>query len=391
MRPLSGVCCEWRACLQCACVQVQSWLTDAAVSQAELRALSVAPPLLSAAQAAWGASLAGSGDGLQARFRREVHEALRQAGRSCRVGLVLDGPFVVDVELRLQLAARPKVAVQLEPPGAFAANPPHAALGPTAARWLALQRRGWQVRRRRRGVGGESGRRQEQQSATAAGSDSSRQRAGKRRAVSATVVLHALLLSLRLRAAHRHVAMPCFTPHNHHRRDEPGAGATLQRLAAPAHAGGACGVRLEAQGGRCAALRPGSRPAGALRVRAQPQQEAVAAAHRMSQQQLRRRAAAGHVVAAGPVATRHDVSRAPILCKRLKRQRSATCGAPKCREWHLAGRRPAATRTSCRAAARPDSTIAQYFGAFDVLTRWGGARVQLATQRGRSDLPSPAC
>jgi hypothetical protein len=43
------------------------------------------------------------------------------------------------------LGARYKVALQLHPETDFAANAPLAALGPTAARWRALQARGWQV------------------------------------------------------------------------------------------------------------------------------------------------------------------------------------------------------------------------------------------------------
>lgn len=44
-----------------------------------------------------------------------------------------------------QVGARYRVALQLHPHDDFAANPPHAALGPTAARWRALQARGWRV------------------------------------------------------------------------------------------------------------------------------------------------------------------------------------------------------------------------------------------------------
>jgi hypothetical protein len=63
--------------------------------------------------------------------------------------LALDGPLVVDVALarKPSVARNERVAIQLETPDMFAANPPHAALGPTAARWRALQLRGWQVGR----------------------------------------------------------------------------------------------------------------------------------------------------------------------------------------------------------------------------------------------------
>jgi len=46
----------------------------------------------------------------------------------------------------LQVGARYRVALQLHPHEDFAANPPHGPLGPTAARWRALQARGWRVR-----------------------------------------------------------------------------------------------------------------------------------------------------------------------------------------------------------------------------------------------------
>lgn len=46
----------------------------------------------------------------------------------------------------LQVGARYRVALQLHPQEDFTANPPHGPLGPTAARWRALQARGWQVR-----------------------------------------------------------------------------------------------------------------------------------------------------------------------------------------------------------------------------------------------------
>jgi hypothetical protein len=44
-----------------------------------------------------------------------------------------------------QVGARYRVALQLHPHEDFAANPPRGALGPTAARWRALQARGWRV------------------------------------------------------------------------------------------------------------------------------------------------------------------------------------------------------------------------------------------------------
>jgi hypothetical protein len=68
-------------------------------------------------------------------------------GRRHRLNLALDGPLVVDVALarKPSVARNERVAIQLETPDMFAANPPHAALGPTAARWRALQSRGWQV------------------------------------------------------------------------------------------------------------------------------------------------------------------------------------------------------------------------------------------------------
>lgn len=70
-----------------------------------------------------------------------------QAGKRCRLNVALDGPLVVDVAfMRIpQYGRKERVAIQLETPDMFAANAPHAALGPTAARWRALQSRGWQV------------------------------------------------------------------------------------------------------------------------------------------------------------------------------------------------------------------------------------------------------
>jgi hypothetical protein len=44
-----------------------------------------------------------------------------------------------------QVGARYRIALQLHPHEDFAANPPHGPLGPTAARWRALQARGWRV------------------------------------------------------------------------------------------------------------------------------------------------------------------------------------------------------------------------------------------------------
>lgn len=49
------------------------------------------------------------------------------------------------VLLLTQVGARYRVALQLHPHEDFAANPPHGALGPTAARWRSLQARGWRV------------------------------------------------------------------------------------------------------------------------------------------------------------------------------------------------------------------------------------------------------
>jgi hypothetical protein len=131
--------------MNCLCggvgMQINSFLTDAAVHHPELRTCTImANNLLVAAQAAWLQKVPAK---LTSRFQREVHQALQAVGKKCRVNLSLDGLFTVDIDLRMQ--HRSKVALQLEGPLAFAANPPYAALGPTAAKWRALQTRGWQV------------------------------------------------------------------------------------------------------------------------------------------------------------------------------------------------------------------------------------------------------
>ncbi|WIA39327.1 hypothetical protein OEZ86_005440 [Tetradesmus obliquus] len=124
--------------------EVQFCLTDAAVQLPELRSIGLPNQLLLAAHEAWSKDV--SGQRLTA-FHKEVHDALQQAGKRCRLNVALDGPLVVDVAfMRIpQYGRKERVAIQLETPDMFAANAPHAALGPTAARWRALQSRGWQV------------------------------------------------------------------------------------------------------------------------------------------------------------------------------------------------------------------------------------------------------
>lgn len=67
-------------------VQVQSCLTDAAVSNPEFRTLGLGNHLLLAAQEAWLQKL--QGQSLTA-FHKEVHEALKQAGARCRLNVAL--------------------------------------------------------------------------------------------------------------------------------------------------------------------------------------------------------------------------------------------------------------------------------------------------------------
>lgn len=123
-------------------MQVNSFLTDAAVHQPELRTSTILNNnLLVAAQAAWLQKVPAK---FTSRFQREVHQALQAIGKKCRVNVILDGQSKVDIHLHMP--HRSKVALQLEGPAAFAANPPYAPLGPTAAKWRALQIRGWQVR-----------------------------------------------------------------------------------------------------------------------------------------------------------------------------------------------------------------------------------------------------
>eukprot|EP00878_Enallax_costatus_P032748 GHUV01036012.1.p1 GENE.GHUV01036012.1~~GHUV01036012.1.p1 ORF type:complete len:661 (+),score=202.40 GHUV01036012.1:871-2853(+) len=123
--------------------QVQTYLTDAAVSHPNIRSLGLSNSLLIAAHDAWMQKLQGQSLTL---FHKEVHDALKQAGTRCRLNVALDGPLVVDVALQTHHLPNRRAALQLETPEMFASNPPYAALGPTAARWRALQCRGWRVR-----------------------------------------------------------------------------------------------------------------------------------------------------------------------------------------------------------------------------------------------------
>lgn len=79
---------------------MQSCLTDAAITNPELRSLSLSNHLLLAAQGAWLQRLQGQS---LTSFHKDVHEALKQAGAKCRLNVALGGWQCMDATLALLL------------------------------------------------------------------------------------------------------------------------------------------------------------------------------------------------------------------------------------------------------------------------------------------------